>query len=216
MLGERAFNQDLNYFDFIVIAELALYVPLYLIESPMRNLKEQIDSRILNTMITLKWSPLIILVSSAYNDFLRVIWRLVLSLIILFIFFETSLNIDHIKSAFILLILNIPFAMSIGILLCAIYLYFGRGQFLVGQVNVFLSVLSGAFFPITVFPEALNKFVSNYLPFASYLTSLRNADISDLRFTSTLVWLFLLIIIYEFFKKSLRIYSERGFSIYRF
>lgn len=216
MLGDRAFDQDLNYFDFIVIAELALYIPLYLIESPMRNLKEQIDSRVLNTMITLKWSSLTILVSSAYNDFLRVIWRLVLSLGILFFFFETSLNIDHIKSALILLTLNIPFAMSIGILLCAIYLSLGRGQFLVGQVNVFLSVLSGAFFPISVFPEALNKFISNYLPFASYLTSLRNADISDLKFTSTLVWLFLLIIMYKFFKKSLRIYSERGFSIYRF
>lgn len=216
MLGERAFNEDLNYFDFIVAAELALYIPLYLIEAPMRNLKEQIDSKVFNTLITLKWSTLSILISSCYNDFLRVIWRLVLSLGVLTFFFETSLNIKHIKAAVILMILNIPFALAVGMFLCALYLYFGRGQFLVGQINVFLSVLSGAFFPITVFPKILNEFVSQYIPFANYLTSLRNADLSNLSYQSAIFWIVILFFIFKFFKKSLGVYSQRGFSIYRF
>lgn len=217
MLGNNVFGaSELNYFDYIIAAELALCLPLYFIEAPMRNLKDQIDTKLLNTFLMLGWSELKILLVNAYNDIFRVIWRIVLSIVILKMFFLTNLNIDNLKSALILLVINLPFSIFIGLLLISIYLFLGRGQFLVGQINVFLSVLSGAFFPTTVFPKVVSDFVVKYIPYTRFLMDIRNANTDNFSIASFLFWLAFVIVGFYLFKLGLRKYVIRGLSIFRF
>ena len=89
-------------------------------------------------------------------------------------FFDLLINQDVLVQWAYSLILYIPVFFLIGELVSLLVLMTGRGAGIVSQVLFLVSILSGVFFPVEVFPGWLLKLVQ-YLPTTTIVNQVRGA-----------------------------------------
>lgn len=215
-LGQSVFGKvGMTYFDFIVSAEIALIIPLYFFEYPVRNLKEIIDTKVFNTHILLGRSKIIDLIPIFGMDFSRIFLRIFLSVLIVS-FFSSSINYFNWRYL-LALVLCLPFLICVPLISICILLRFGRGANVIGYINLAVTVFSGAFFPIETINPNLSKFTDILLPTANLVSVLReNQELSNSYMLGFFLWLFLCVTFTYLYKYSLKEYCERGLQISRF
>ncbi len=217
VLGSNVFGyQGLTYFDFIIIGDLALMLPLYIIEAPIRNIKDSIDTKVINTFIILKIAPWKIFLTLGYSDFLRTLMRVLINIILIVIFFDTGLGIEHIKNACLQIVLVLPFCLCLGALVSAFYIYFGRGVHASGYITVLISIFSGAFFPVEVLPRQVYVIFEGLIPLVKMLKGVRSLGHYSENIWIFILWMMMLVPIGMIVQRAFFKYSNRGLRVFRF
>lgn len=101
--------------------------------------------------------PWVIQLGLASYDLLYVPLRTGLFLGVLALVLDVSFNWSGIPAALVLLLVFIPFVWGLGMIGAAAILTFKRGGGLVGIVATAISITSGAYFPLTLFPDWLRR-----------------------------------------------------------
>jgi ABC-type polysaccharide/polyol phosphate export permease len=95
----------------------------------------------------------------------------------MFIFASTIFSLDviplNIFPAFLIQMCTWPLFMGLGIIATSLFVFFGKGAGFVGAIAGLLNVVAGVYFPTSVFPEPLHKFLSVFSPFNLLLDETR-------------------------------------------
>ena len=197
-----------NYFDFILIGEVLLALPLFFLEGTYRKVRESLMNGVYDTFNYLGISSLksiFFLVSSALP---KVLFRISLTLVFAYLFFGFSIPIGRILICFLIVIISLPLFFSFGLAFSAVLLKTGRGQALIGYFLTMMSIGAGGFFPLSVLPVSLVR-VLEFFPYTTLLETLRlflvdanYSRLSDL--VPALLWFLLIPFILLGFKKVTR------------
>ncbi|MBK9294685.1 MAG: hypothetical protein IPM57_09625 [Oligoflexia bacterium] len=179
-----------NYFSYILIGDIALAIPALLFTSVAMRLRESINDGTFEA----------ILVSPPKTYFIYLLWGLAslprelvrIFLLLLTATFLFDFNIREYQwfNLFILEILFFPIFLALGLLGATMLIFWGRGVSVINQAALMLTVLAGAFFPVTVLPEIAQKISFYFSPFSLFLVTARKVLQSDWSvFTTALPWI---------------------------
>ncbi len=138
----------------------------------------------LEALLVTPTSPTTIELGSVVYDLLFVPLRVVLFLTLTTIFIGTEYHWASLPTLVPLLLLYIPFAWGLGITAAAWTITFKRGTGVVGLVATFLTITSGAYFPLTVLPDWLRS-LAELNPLAIALRGAREALLGGEGFVGT-------------------------------
>lgn len=201
-----------NYFDYLIIGELVLYLPLMLFQQNIRLGKKMgrrgtFDFLYVNHKSVWRYFSQFTLLY-----FFKDAVKLLLLVILCQLFFTLPLNVGTLVMLFgyifYLCVLFSLLGMTIGLSL----IFWGRGEGVWGQFISLASVLGGAYFPIKVFPLWLQKISLLLNPITGFLEFGRAiARGSFTEMSSIIVWSALIPIIYGMvYHVGLRHYRKCG------
>ena len=190
----------LDYFSFIVIGELALLLPLSALDSFSRGVRYAHFSGFLDFILLQCEKPFRKLFEISASTLLRDLMDLFFQFSLAYFFFDLQFSPGQFLSYLSMLILSFPSFMIFGALVGLMILVTGRGGGLVGQALFIVSILSGVYFPTTVFPEWVQNYVVSNLPTAAIAESVRGGGFPS--FISVLIWVgsfFFLAVLFRYF-----------------
>lgn len=158
-----------NYFYYLLIGEILLFLPLSLMQQNIR-LGKKIGIRgtfdfLLTKKISISKYFFSFTMVYFFKDLLKTICLLTLSAAI----FYLPLNLNQLLSLFIYLLLGCLIFSFLGMIIGLSLIFWGRGEAIWGQTLSILSILGGAYFPLNVFPNWLNITMIQLNPIAVYL-----------------------------------------------
>jgi ABC-type uncharacterized transport system permease subunit len=208
-----ALNQ-VDYFEYLLIGELVLHLPFSLLYQGLRLMKRIGLSNTADQLIVANRSILKMASSFLGVYFLKNCVRLILLFVLASLFFKAPFSLEQIPIYFLIVLLSsIPFVM-LSLSLGSIVLFWGRGENIWGQVSSWMSFLSGAYFPLSIFPQWLQELLPFINPFALYLEMSRKA-LSSSSLESISGESFMLVGWTIFFGVCLAISYKMGLSKYR-
>lgn len=185
IMADRSW-EGMDYFSFVVIGELALLFPLSCLEAVSRGVRYAHFSGFLDTILLQSLSPWKKLFGISLGTLLREIIDFLIQIILAILIFDLSLNSAQVVSYLFHMFLSLPNFFMFGAIVGLVILVTGRGGGIVGQAMFLLSVLSGVFFPTTVFPQWVQDYVVDFLPTAHITASIRGGELQF--FSNLLVW----------------------------
>lgn len=173
VLADRPDWYNLSYFEYVIVGEIFITLPLALAEAWIRGIRFlQITSNLEEIMLNHK-RPLV----SLYKVSMSLIVRDVISVVFMVAVLGFLLNfrVDWARSvaAFGFMLMSLPLFAAMGGALGVSFLFWGRGQGLVSQGLYFLSLMAGTFFPISVVQGVTGEAVTMASPFAVLLETVR-------------------------------------------
>ena len=154
-----------NYFVFILVGELTLSVPAVLLSSFSRSIRQNLLE---GTFEQLSLSPVpfvqLITIQGLVSGIIELIF-VILTFVAAFIFFDLNFSFTGWVQAGFIQLLALPLFIGLGLLVGSLLLNLGRGEASLGMITTILTVLSGAYFPTKVLPEALAETVNRLSPF---------------------------------------------------
>lgn len=178
-------SSDSSYFSYIVIGELFISMPIFLFDGMFRKVKEALAQGVWLTYSILPISKYRILFNLMFSALPKELLRIGVTLLCAMIFFKLEMTLSSIIYASIVTMILAPIFLSFGIILSVLLVKTGRGQGALSYVNTFLTIGAGAYFPLSVLPEALAKILS-YSPLTFILESIRNYNYTnDYQYFST-------------------------------
>lgn len=167
-------NYSIDYFTFIVIGETALRLPAFFITIFTRILKASaIDGTFESYLlfpVSFKIPFLMSALASAANEFLRIIFVIILAKII----FVFEIPFSNLLLALVYQIAALPIFIGLGFISVAIFLYFGRGEGIIMKLVSVATILAGVYFPTTVLPNSIQQVTDYFSPFNLLLHSTRD------------------------------------------
>ncbi len=173
-------GRQVSYFEFVVVGiaiSMVIAVGLFRAAAAFRN--EQLMGT-LEVLLMTPTSPVTIQVGSVVYDLLYVPLRTGLFFVVVALTAPVDINPDGILLAFMTLLLFVPFVWGLGILYAAATLTFkvAGGGFAV----TILTLTSGAFFPLSLFPDWLVT-VAELNPMALVVETMRESLLGDARWS---------------------------------
>ncbi len=154
-----------NYFNYLVIGELTLFMPLLLLQGILRVIKTALSEGTFEVFLVMprrSQTPLICLsLAAALRDGLSAL--LIGSIAV--IGFRFRVPLSFLWDALYLQLLSLPLFFGLGLLSASILIRFGRGESVIVHLSTLASILAGVYFPITVLPasfQALSQWLSPY------------------------------------------------------
>ena len=144
---------QVDYLEFVAIGiAVSVFVQLGLGRVAAAFRAEQLMGT-LESMLTTPTSPSTIQLGSVVFDLVYVPIRTACFLVVMALAFGIDLQVGGLLPAVVLLLVFIPFVWGLGVLGAAAILTFRRGGGLAGIVGTLLGLASGAYFPLTLFPD---------------------------------------------------------------
>lgn len=159
-------------FIFLLIGEVALILPMSLAERWLGNLANLRNQQFYQTLLGLRLSPFRYIFSQLLTDllfpFLRVFFVLVGG------YFLTHFSLSLISMVYFLLLqlTSIVIFLCMAMIASLFYLKFNRGFSFFYTFQTLSTIIGGAYFPTSVFPNGLRNF-SMYLPQTQILSASR-------------------------------------------
>ncbi|MCB0390637.1 MAG: hypothetical protein KDD58_05080 [Bdellovibrionales bacterium] len=174
-------SQNLNwyqtdYFTYVVVGEAFMLIPLQALNAGARSVKGLIMDNILETIICLPGAVSTIIQSMLFSSLARDFVYMWSMLLISKLFLGLNIEWHTIVYAHFTLIIFLPGFIGLGLISSSIVLYFGRGQGALNHFSAIISVLSGVYFPITIFEEVRLDSFFDIFPFTIYLESIRKIN----------------------------------------
>ncbi len=167
-------ENGLSYFQFVFLGEVFLMFPFSIVLGSSRVLRQMKDQGVFD------------LIFSSYRVFIpalfcqTLVWALLESVKVLLLILLVSLFgvpwavIGQTLALLSLSIFLIPASFGFGLISCALVLKLGRGDNLLPPIVLFTGLVSGAYFPTTVFPPAVREITQAFFPFALFLEGIRS------------------------------------------
>jgi ABC-2 type transport system permease protein len=185
-------GQQPSYLEFVTIGIAVtsfLQVSLARVTAAIRT--EQLQGT-LETLLLTPTAPATFQLGSAMYEIAYVPVRVVLFLVFASFLPNVSFTVAGLPEAVAVLVVFVPFVWGLGVASAAVTLTFRRGISLVGAGASALTITSGAYFPITVFPPGL-QFLAKLNPITAALYAIRQALLGGAGWAETLPYIALLL-----------------------
>jgi len=172
-----------DYFSFVLIG-IAFY--RYVnggINGFALNMMKEIERGTMESNWAMPTPPLIIVVYSALWDFLYITLQSFIFLLLGKFIFGMAIYISNYLLVSVIILVSIICYMSIGIILSSFILIFKRPEPLNTLINLSFLLFGGVYFPISIFPENLQK-ISQIFPLTYSLNALRKIFIQGASLSS--------------------------------
>ena len=189
----KAFSSSVNseltlfkgsYFDFILIGELTFILPMIFYNGPLDVIRKLVAEGTLESLIMtgerVQKSFLIHMLSTIPSQLTFLLFYLVIAYFI----FGFSVPLQFVFLAVLINLLALPLFYGLGMVASSIFLITGRGSGVISQLAAFLSILSGAYFPLSVLPTWLSYWGSKLSPFQLLMESTRATFNGELMLTN--------------------------------
>lgn len=153
-----------NYFEFIVMGEIVLALPLFFLEGAYRKVKQSLMDGVWDTLNYLNINRLKSILFLILTALPKELVRIFVTVLFSYLFFDFNLSLKFVGVILCYVILTLPIFFGLGLIFCSLLLKTGRGQAAIGYFLTLMSIGAGGFFPLSVLPE---KFVS-FLYFFPY------------------------------------------------
>jgi ABC-2 type transport system permease protein len=164
-----------DYFAYLVIGDIALLIPAFLVSAVPRAIRQAQSDGILETMLVLPGKTrsnfLLLAVAGIPREFLYALLMLILGVAV----FGLKLSVGHCLSIVFFQCLAMPAVLGLGLAAAAMLVFFNRGEGVVTSFINFATVLAGAIFPLSVLPKALVRVAVVASPFSTLLIGTRSA-----------------------------------------
>jgi ABC-type polysaccharide/polyol phosphate export permease len=160
-----------NYFEFIVMGEIVLALPLFFLEGAYRKVRQSLMDGVWDTLNYLDINRLKSILFLIFTAMPKEVIRIIVTLSFSYLFFDFNLSFYFIAIILFYVVLTLPIFFALGLVFCSILLKTGRGQAAIGYFLTLMSIGAGGFFPLSVLPE---KFV-HFLHFFPYTLVLEEA-----------------------------------------
>lgn len=181
---------EYSYFDFVFIAEISLRIPSLLTQSSIQAIKFAKNNSLLLFIANSPQSISLFLTDFMLAKSAKELVKLVLLLTLASVFFNFQIKFVFLLNMLFLQLCFIPFFVFLSFLSALLFLKFGRGEHLLMKGFSVLAVLSGLYFPTSVFPQDLESFLRHISPLEQILSSSRHAFESRLEFDFKIVFYF--------------------------
>lgn len=213
-IGDNFHDLEMNYFSYILIAELVLLIPSYLVSFSVDQMKQWKTRGLFDYLLSVPVTMLWILTLRSLAIIPRCLFLLSVQLFIAVVIFDFNISLSFLASLFFFSLASFPLFFLMGILALSLFLLTGRGSASLGYFNTVLSLLSGAYFPLSVLPEWLSS-IAVTTPYAYLLSMARKSygQMSVDSISNELLGLFVWSVLFLFlsillFKKSLKFYKN--------
>lgn len=207
-----------SLFEFVMVGEMALFfamdaLVLYSLQTQL-IIRENVLDPLLNTRTPLAQSLFMMSLSSQLLSMVT----LVFNGFVLYFFFDVYFPLNHLFKVIFLNICFLPIFIALGYLAAAFLLIFRKGSAGLGAVVGTLGILSGAYFPIEVFPNWASELVQYLNPMYTLLEQTRiilktgSSTISYLSLTGLPVAIGLVLLAFSLglFQLTLKHFKNRG------
>lgn len=164
-----------DYFHYLIIGELSLHIPFAILFQGVRFMKRLGLSSLADQLIVAEKSILIFVLHFLAIYFVKSLLRIFFILALSGLFFSFPMDgKDLLTLVFLQVFAFFPvslLSLSVG----SLVLFWGRGESIWGQLSSWLSFLSGAYFPLQVFPSWIGKVLPLANPFTFFLQLSRRA-----------------------------------------
>ena len=205
---------QVSYFNYIVIGDLFLAIPLYFLEAPFRNLRIATIEGTWQTLTSLPIGKFKILSVISFMDLPRTLLRSLITFIAAVMIFNLKVKASWLLLALVLQVAAIPFCFGLGIFVASFYILTGKGQSLVGYLSSLSAFFAGSLFPMEVFPTIVKKYSLILSPFSLLLESTRRVlytgDLKIGVIAAILIWGSLLWVATIFFNYALEKRKNSG------
>ena len=206
-----------GYFQYLLIGELVLHLPFSLLFQGVKVMKRLGLSGGVDQLLVADKSVFKFAWSFLFVYFFKGFLRLALLLLISQLLFELPFEGAKMGTFIVTLAASfIPFSL-LSLAIGSVVLFWGRGENIWGQISSWLSLLSGAYFPLSIFPMDLHKILPFINPFALFLEISRGVlgtkdyVISSGEFLAIGIWISLFTAMAAiFFNLGLKQYKRRG------
>ncbi len=190
----------MDYFSFVLIGELSLALPIYLMTNPAIRLRYFVNQRVLTTLLSYPISLLKIIILWVKSGAIAELTRVALHIFIALFFFDLSISLKGFLFSIAILIFTLPTFLGLGLIAASISMILGRGSNVINYLSTVSLFFAGAYFPVEVFPTFIQRFASTLSPFNSTLYLIRNSYLNDFNIFNTshlsiiaslLIWNFL-------------------------
>lgn len=158
-----------NYFHFVLVGELALLVPISLLEGVARAVRKSQAEGTLELFLSghrpVAHIPILLSLAVVPRDFSRVLLSLGLAAVV----FGFRLPVAALFLLPLLQLLALPLFLAIGMLAASVLVLLGKGEHIVTYLGAAIMAFSGAYFPLEVLPEKFVMIVAQYSPYALFL-----------------------------------------------
>lgn len=169
-----------DYFEFILIGELALAIPMTLIDGMVKFIRRLSSGAALEETLLQSDFGLQTLLLGGVSEVPRTMFHMLSTMILAFCFFNFKTTLLGVLSFVLVQIFFIPVFTGLGMVLVSFYCFFGRGLKVISSIALGMSILSGAYFPTSVFSEKMDYFIHDKLPYVALVSASRAAFFSEL------------------------------------
>ena len=167
-----------NYMEFVVTGIVPTAFLAIGISRVVAVMRQEQYMGTLEPLLSCPISPGTLLLGSVVYDLLYVPLRSLIFLGVSAALFEVQFNASGLLPSGVILIVFIPFVWGLGMIGSATVLTFKKGLGVVGFVGTFITIGSGTYFPLTLFPEWVQR-VMELNPAAIVLEATRNTLIGN-------------------------------------
>lgn len=210
-------NESLSLFVFLLVGEITLVLPMSFAERLLAHFLEIRNQHFYQTLVGLRISPNKFVLSRATVDAIFPFLRVVIILAFSAVFLGFKLSIFSLVLFFLLQFFATLIFTMMALITTLLYLKFNKGIGFFYTAQSFAAILSGVYFPVSVFPNYV-KNISVVLPQTHILQMARllfQGQIIPLNISVTLlIWLLLLSGIWLVLDRSLISWLKRKTLFY--
>jgi hypothetical protein len=158
-----------SYFSYLFWGEFILFLPLSLLQQNIRTGKKMAIRGTFDLFLVTEMNPLKYFFTFSLGYFAKDIFKLIILLIMAVLFFELDLSTVNIFTLLIYIFISSLFFSLIGISIGLSLVFWGRGEGVWGQLLSFLSIMAGAYFPLSTFSDQVVTIGKILNPLQTYL-----------------------------------------------
>jgi hypothetical protein len=198
------FQERTNVFHFLVVAELALILPLGFAEKIIFHFQKNYSNHFFQTLSFVKISPYKHILLSSISEMFYPLLRLLSLLTIMRLIFNFQATLIQLVFFSFIQMLSIAMFVLLAFVAIEFFLWFKKGLHFFHTFNSLAVILAGAYFPTKIFPGNLKSF-SAFLPQTMQLESVRTIFLNSIfpfdNIIGIFFWIFLLAIFFNVLKR---------------
>lgn len=171
-IGGEFFRLNQSYFTYIVVGEVSLYIVSGLLQQAAVLVRSWHERAIFSFLLTVPANFYLIICSQLLARIPRAILFVLLQLVLASVLFDFELSLESMIVLLLYPLMAIPLFLSIGLCIIGLILIFGRGQSLIFYLFNLMSILSGAYFPLSLLPPKFQAILA-FNPYSMVLEPIR-------------------------------------------
>jgi hypothetical protein len=174
-LGTGAGESFKDYFDFILLGEISLLIPLVTLLAGARIVRRALQEGSFDAWVFHARDARHAMLASLAAAGLRVAPRVVLTLALAVGVFSLRFSPSALPAALALQLAAFPCFAGVGLIGAALVIRFGRGDSALAHFSTIIAVFSGAYFPLSVLPRELGWVDEALFPSSTLVEASRRA-----------------------------------------